>query len=121
MGWSVRRATGLTAHEPSRSFKGYTLLAPLAGDAGCLLDMDGRIVHRWRPPGFRLFHPRLLAGGTLLVLCVAAALPTPPQTPFDQPPPPFSHHVRRLGGSASHLLELDWDGAVRWQYANEAI
>jgi hypothetical protein len=121
MGWSVRRATGLTVHEPARTFKGYTLLAPLMGDATYLLDMDGCIVHRWRLPGFRIFQPRLLPSGTLLVLCTDAALPPPPQVPFDQAPPPFAQHIRRLGGSATHLLEIDWDGAILWQYCNEAI
>ncbi|MGH2586272.1 MAG: aryl-sulfate sulfotransferase [Dehalococcoidia bacterium] len=121
MGWSVQRATGLTVHHPARSFKGYTLLAPLAGDAAYLLDMGGRVVHRWRVPGFRLFGARLLPGGTLLVLCADAALPPPPQVPFDQPPPPFAQHVRRLGGNATHLRELDWDGTVLWEYRNEAL
>src|SRR5262245_61379195 len=121
MGWSTRRATGLTLHEPSRSFKGYTLLAPLAGDAAYLLDIDGRVVHRWRLPGFRIFQPRLLPTGTLLVLCADTSLPPPPQTPFTEPPPPFSQHVRRLGGNATHLLELDWGSAVVCEYRNEAI
>lgn len=121
MGWSVRRATGLTHHDPARSFKGYTLLAPLGGDSTYLLDMDGRIVHRWRLDGFRIFLPRLAPDGRLLVLCTDTSLPPPPQIPFDQPPPPFAQQVRRLGGNASHLLELDWDGTVKWQYRNEAI
>jgi outer membrane protein assembly factor BamB len=29
--------------------------------------------------------------------------------------------VRRLGGNAGHLLELDWEGTIRWQYEHEAI
>ena len=68
MGWSVRRATGLTHHDPARSFKGYTLFAPVGGDAAYLLDMAGRVVHRWRLDGFRVFQPRLLPDGRLLVL-----------------------------------------------------
>jgi len=31
MGWSPFRRLGLTHHDPSRSFKGYTLLTPLGG------------------------------------------------------------------------------------------
>jgi predicted ATP-grasp superfamily ATP-dependent carboligase len=60
------RKTGLTFHSAGQSFKGYTLLTPIAADYALLLDMDGRVVHRWRLPGFRVFHARLLPGGTLL-------------------------------------------------------
>ena len=77
MGWSPFRPTGLTHHSPGRSFKGYTLLAPIGGDSALLLDMDGRIVHRWRVPGFRLFCPKLMPNGRLLVLCHDASIERP--------------------------------------------
>jgi hypothetical protein len=121
MGWSACRKTGLTYHRPAQSFKGYTLLSPIQGEAAYLLGMDGRIVHRWRLPGFRVFQARLLPSGNLLVLCTDATLPPPPQTPFAQPPPPFAQHVRRIGGNATHLREVDWDGGLAWEYRNEAI
>src|ERR1051326_2623871 len=121
MGWSQFRQTGLTFHTPSQTFKGYTLVTPIAADFSVLLDMDGRVVHRWSLPGFRIFQARLLPRGTLLALCSDASLPPAPQTPFDQPPPEFKDHIRRLGGSATHLRELDWDGKVGWQYLNPAI
>jgi hypothetical protein len=121
MGWSVKRATGLTHHDRALSFKGYTLLAPVGGDSVYLLDMDGRIVHRWRLVGFRVFCPKLLPDGRLSALCTDTSLPPPPQVPFDQPPPPFAQQVRRIGGNASHVLDVAWDGKVLWQYRNEAI
>lgn len=121
MGWSLFRKTGLTFHSAAQSFKGVTLVTPIGGDFAVLLDMDGRVVHRWRKPGFRLFQTRLLSGGTLLALCADASLPPAPQVPFDQPPPPFAEHIRRLGGHATHLLELDWDSGIVWEYHNRAI
>jgi hypothetical protein len=121
VGWSQFRKTGLTFHSPSQSFKGYTLVTPIAADFSVLLDMDGKVVHRWSLPGFRVFQARLLPRGTLLALCADATLPPPQQTPFDQPPPPFDQHIRRLGGSATHLRELDWDGKLIWQYLNPTI
>lgn len=121
MGWSVRRQTGLTFHSPGRSFKGYTLVTPLAGDATLLLDMDGRVVQRWHQPGFRVFQAELLSSGNLLALCTDTSLPPPPDTPFDQPPPPFERHIRRLGGNASHLRELNWEGTPVWEYRNETL
>src|SRR5438067_3282118 len=121
MGWSACRKTGLTYHQPAQSFKGYTLVSPMQGEAAYLLDIDGRIVHRWRLAGFRVFQARLLPSGNLLVLCTDATLPPPTQTPFDQPPPPFAQHVRRIGGNATHLREVSWDGGLVWEYRNEAI
>jgi hypothetical protein len=121
VGWSQYRKTGLTFHSPAQSFKGYTLVTPLAADFTVLLDMDGKVVHRWSLSGFRVFQARLLPHGTLLALCADATLPPPPQTTFDQPPPPFDQHIRRLGGAATHLRELDWDGKLTWQYLNPTI
>jgi hypothetical protein len=121
MGWSAHREIGLTCHSPAHSFKGYTLVAPIGVDFVVLLDMDGRIVHRWRLPGYRVFQARLLPTGNLLVLCTDASLPPPPQIPFDQPPPPFAQHVRRLGGGMTDLRELDWEGGLVWEYRNQAM
>jgi hypothetical protein len=121
MGWSAYRATGLTHHQPTQTFKGYTLVTPAGGDSSYLLDMDGRIVHRWRFAAVRPFYSRLLPNGNLLTLGVDLSLPPPVQVPFDQPPPPFSQHVRRLGGGGRNLQERDWDGNVVWEYQNEAI
>ncbi len=121
MGWSLFRKTGLTFHSPALSFKGYTLVTPVGADFSVLLDMHGRVVHRWSTPGHRTFHARLLPSGRLLALSAEASLPPPLQVPFNQPPPPFVQHIRRLGGNATHLRELDWDGTLRWEYRNERI
>lgn len=121
MGWSPFRPTGLTHHHPAQSVKGYTLITPIRGDGTYLLDMDGRIVHRWRFAGVRAWYGRLEADGRLLMAGVDASLPPAPRTPFDQPPPPFAEHIRRVGGHFTHLLEVDWDGNVLWQYRNDAM
>lgn len=116
MGWSPFRKTGLTFHQPSGSVKGYTLLTPNNGDALYLIDMAGQIVHRWRVPSLRVFYGRLLPTGNLLVLGTDAAL-----APVEIPPgtvPPFETNIRRIGGNATHLMELDWDGNEVWRYEN---
>jgi len=119
MGWSQFRKTGLTHHERSKSIKGYTLVSPLSGDSTFLVDMDGLVVHRWRFEGFRVFKPELLPNGNLLMLCNDASIPVP------TPPPgtviPFEQNLRRLGGACTHLLEVDWDGNLVWEYCNHAI
>lgn len=122
MGWSAHRDIGITHHQPALSYKGYTLVAPAGGDSAYLLDMDGRIVHRWRPPGVRPFMVRLLPSGRLLVLGGDSSLPPPgPPPAFDQPPAPFAERIRRMGGAATHVVELEWDGSIAWSYGNAAI
>jgi outer membrane protein assembly factor BamB len=43
------------------------------------------------------------------------------------PPPPegrvptWTETVRRIGGNSTHIVELDWDGNVVWQYENHDI
>lgn len=119
MGWSPFRKTGLTHFEPFYCVKGYTLVTPLSGDSSYLIDMRGRIVHRWRLPGFRLFYGRLLANGNLLVMGSDASVP-PPQVPPGTVPA-FEANIRRIGGNATHLHELDWDGNVAWRYEDPTI
>lgn len=121
MGWSPYRPTGLTHHDRARSSKGYTLVTPMGGDSAYLLDMDGRIVHRWRFTSIRPWYGRLQPDGRLLMLGTDAALGPPPEIPFDGPPPAFAQHVRRLGGNQTHLVEADWDGNVTWEYRNDAL
>jgi outer membrane protein assembly factor BamB len=121
MGWSPYRQTGLTHQHPAQSFKGYTLITPIRGDAAYLIDVDGRIVHRWHFRDVRAWYGRLLPNGRLLIGGIDSSLPPPPQTPFDQPPPPFDQHIRRLGGGFTHLLEVEWDGTVVWQYRNDTM
>ena len=121
MGWSAARATGLTVNQAAYTCKGYTLLAPINGDAAYLLDMEGRIVQQWRTPGFRTFQAQLLDNGHLLTMSTDASLPPPAQPAFHEAQPPFEQQIRRLGGAATHLLELDWEGKVVWEYANRAI
>jgi hypothetical protein len=119
MGWSPYRSMGLTHHEAAQSFKGYTLVTPTGSDSAYLLGMDGRIVHRWRFTTIRPGYGKLLPNGNLLMRGVDVALPPPP--PPDAPPLPFEQQVRRLGANATHLLEVDWDGNVVWEYHNPAI
>ena len=118
MGWSIARPTGLTFHRPDLSTKGYTLLTPHGDDTAYLIDMAGRVVHRWV---FSHIHPgfgRLLSNGNLLITGRDVNLPDPPEDAPTKPPPPFEVHVTRLGGYHTTLVEVDWDGNVVWEYVN---
>lgn len=118
MGWSVNRATGLTHHDPDQSTFGYTLVTPGNGSHAYLIDIDGRIVHRWDFDTIDPGYGRLLDNGNLLMSGSDVNLPDAPQDQPTRTPPPLERHVTRLGGYKTTLLEVDWHGTVVWQYEN---
>ena len=119
MGWSVNRPTGLTFHRPGLSTKGYTLLTPHGDTATYLIDMDGRVVHRWVFSHIKPGYGRLLGNGNLLMTGSDINTPKPPKDEPTKAPPPLEHHVTRLGGYHTTLVEVDWDGNVVWEYVNK--
>ncbi len=120
MGWSVNRPTGLTFHRPGRSTKGYTLLTPHGDTCAYLIDLEGRVVHRWKFTHIKPGYGRLLENGNLLMTGSDVNLPEPPRDEPTKPPPPFEQHITRLGGYHTTLAEVDWDGNVVWEYVNRA-
>lgn len=120
MGWSVNRATGLTFHRPGLSTKGYTLLTPHGDTCAYLIDLEGRVVHRWKFTHIKPGYGRLLENGNLLMTGSDVNLPRPPPDEPTKPPPPFETHITRLGGYHTTLAEVDWDGNVVWEYVNRA-
>jgi hypothetical protein len=119
MGWSPFRRSGLTHHQQSASFKGYTLVTPIGGEASYLIDMSGQVAHRWLFRGMRPIYGRLLPTGNLLALATDAP-------PDGMPAPeamflPFEERLRTLGANATMLVEVDWGGEVVWEYRNPAI
>ena len=120
MGWSVNRPTGLTWHQPQLSTKGYTLFTPHGDTNAYLIDIEGRVVHRWH---FTHIHPgygRLLNNGNLLMTGSDINLPPAPKDEPTKAPPPFEQHITRLGGYHTTLVEMSWDGEVVWEYINKA-
>jgi hypothetical protein len=115
VGWSPFRPTGLTHLDPERASEGYTLITP-PGDSAYLLDLRGRIVHRWQFPGHHPGYGRLLPNGHLLMRALVRGLPPPATVEFGAEHPPLREHVRRMAGGATHLLEVDWDGRITWQH-----
>ncbi len=120
MGWSVNRPTGLTFHRPGLSTKGYTLLTPHGDASTYLIDLDGRVVHRWTFTHIKPGYGRLTDTGTLLMTGSDVNLPKPPKDEPTKPPPPFEQHITRFGGYHTTLCEVDWDGNVVWEYVNKA-
>jgi len=101
-GIARRKLHSVTFNNPDKTYKGYTLFAPFMMQSRIyLIDMEGRFVNYWQLPG----RPgdivdELLPNGN--VLCpVRVSRENGPKFP---------------GFCACHLLELDWDGHVVWEY-----
>jgi hypothetical protein len=90
---------GLSIDDP-RAYQGYTLIASMASPRTYLIDMKGRVVHRWdgdRPPALSAY---LLESGTLLrpgALTGAA-------------------HPLNGSGAGGRIQEFGWDGRPVWDY-----
>ncbi|NOX28735.1 MAG: hypothetical protein GXP35_01585 [Actinobacteria bacterium] len=108
----------MTFHRRDRSTKGYTLVTPSSDRSAYLIDMEGRVVHRWMFDTIDPGYARLLDNGNLLMAGSDVNLPTPPADEPTKPPPPFDVHVTRLGGYKTTLLEVDWAGNIVWSYVN---
>ncbi|TDJ39390.1 MAG: hypothetical protein E2O54_10720 [Gammaproteobacteria bacterium] len=121
MGWSPFRALGLTHHDPSRSFKGYTLLTPLGGKDVLLLDMRGRIVHRWFTEGVEASYARLLNDGHLLLTCDSREKGKRPGSPKEFWALPLEQRVMWMGGGYDTLREYTWEGEVVWEHTDHML
>ena len=114
MGWSKHHPVGLIHHSPFDCYGGYTLFTAAAGNGrstsegdifATLIDMEGRVCHRWQcDEGIRYGY--LLENGNLLVR-------TRPPLDLDGDEP--------MGGSSAAILELDWDGNVVWEYRDPTL
>jgi len=96
----AQRTVGLISQDASRSFKGYTLFAPVVSKSTYLIDNDGQVVKTWQSA----FNPgqaaMLLDDGSLLRTAA--------------PPSQWMQ-----GGGAGGMVELyDWSGTKVWSYTH---
>ena len=109
MGWSNNHPNGLIHYNPRQAYRGYTLVTNLNGQESRLIDMEGRICHRWHSDR-GIGYSYLLPNGNLLLRTGPAA-----ETSFLERP---EMELLPRGGRtvAGAILELDWDGNVVWEY-----
>ncbi|NKB21773.1 MAG: PQQ-binding-like beta-propeller repeat protein [Alphaproteobacteria bacterium] len=88
---------GLTEHDPSRAYPGFTMFSPSDGSETFLLDMAGDVVHKWDLPQQLGNYAQLLPTGNLLVSCQTEVGP-------------------KLMAAGGRLLEMDWDGNIVWEH-----
>jgi Arylsulfotransferase (ASST) len=95
------------------------LVTPIGGDASYLIDMAGRVAHRWLFRDLRPIYGRLLPNSNLLALATDAPADGVPSAEAQFLP--FEQRLRTLGANATVLVEVDWEGDVVWQYRNPAV
>jgi hypothetical protein len=105
MGWSIHHLVGLIYYAPQHCYRGYTLTTTRGDYYANLVDMEGRVCHRWHSPE-GINYAYLLPSGNLLLRTH---------------PPKDAGGAERIGGSSAALLELDWDDNVVWAYRNPLL
>ncbi|GII65924.1 hypothetical protein Skr01_60090 [Sphaerisporangium krabiense] len=90
---------------PEKAFDGYTIFTPLAETPGTtwLVDMHGRIIHRWDLPGQVRLQSHLLDNGNILT-----GLAHRSNYPF-------------LPFSGGEIAEIDWNGETVWSYEDKDL
>ena len=94
---------GLLRNDPG-AFQGYTLLAAMNSTRTYLIDMEGKIVRRWKsefPPGLVAY---LLPNGHLL------------RTAYDG-----KWFIEKSPGTGGRIQEFDWDGELKWDFALRSL
>lgn len=105
MGWSVHHPIGLIHSDHFKAYHGYTLITTYGGNHATLIDLEGRICHRWQcDEGINYAY--LLPSGNLLCR-------THPPTNFTQ--------TRDIGGASAALVELDWESNMVWSYRDPML
>ena len=99
-----RRGVGLRGMDRAHAYQGFTLFAPIAATNRTvyLIDMDGKVVHRWEmpyPPGL---HGYLTERGTL----------------FYNGKIPNDTHLGKTPFMGGAVMEVDWNGKVLWEVKN---
>jgi len=95
---------GVTYWDPTKTYNGYTLFAPLSGKDVWLIDMEGRIVHHWEIPSMPGTYGKLLPNGNLIYACKS------------DPEERKKAGAPMLSGFGGLLREVDWDNNLIWEY-----
>jgi len=110
MNISKEALKGVTYYDPLKAFKGYTLLTIMGNKEGTwLIDMEGRIVHRWKVDYMPGLHAMLQPNGNLLYAGWGHNFWDPE---IDLQPADLAFDMTQVSGV---FLEIDWDSNVVWQ------
>jgi len=115
MGWSTHHPTGLIYCALQHCYRGYTLITNSRGQSASLVDLQGRICHRWHCPE-GISYAYLLPHGHLLLRTNSGP---PVEVSF------LGAHNQdgraRPPGVSDAVLELDWDSNLVWAYRHPML
>ena len=118
MSTAKKSRKGVTYYDSSKAYEGYTLFSPLGGYNTWLIDMQGQIVHHWSLLHQPLYA-RLLPNGNLLYCGREEKNPKGPKVDI------LDAYGNVAGtiwmGGFQHMLEVDSDNNVVWQYEDPLI
>jgi hypothetical protein len=97
--FSQAATVGLLYHDSTKASQGYTLFAPNTSSTTFLIDMEGKLVHKWESNYGPYLSVYLLENGHLLKSTVVK----------------HANTNKLIGGF--HLF--DWDNNLIWEYYNE--
>jgi hypothetical protein len=89
----------VSRHDAARAYGGYTMFAPHGSKDVWLIDMEGRVVHRWKMSSLVGSGIELLPNENQLRLNKTGKEPT-----------------AFLGTGGGELVEVDWQGEVVWKH-----
>jgi hypothetical protein len=92
--------TGLYRYNKAKALQGYTLVTHNYSPRAFLLDMEGKVVHKWQMKYNAGLFAMLLPNGNLLA---------GGQAPQKEMPVNF-------GGTGGYITEYDWNGNVVWEW-----
>ena len=104
MNVQCRTENCVKVYDTAKAYEGYTLFAQHASTDVWLIDMQGRIVHRWKMETPLGGDERLLPNGNLLRI----------NKTFNEP-------SGALGSVGELLLEVAWDGSIVWSHRNPTM
>jgi len=97
------KTDGLVKHDEEKAYKGYTLFSTMYGNTAYLIDMKGKLVHKWNMKNRVGPYGRLLPNGNLLWLGRG------------------EEAIKEFLGCATELVEVDWDGNEVWRYDDKLL
>ena len=96
----LKSETEVIAHDEQRSDSGYTLICNYHAQYTYLIDMKGRVVHKWAiPDGMQIWANYMLLENGHLIRAILERDPG-----IDK------------GGPCSIIQEVDWDNNLLWEY-----
>lgn len=113
MGIARTSSKGTTYYDPSKAYNGHTLFAPMFGKDVWLIDMEGRIVHRWKTDPLGPELVRLLPNGNLLYDGVKSGGVMGPGLAFLFGEEEIEQSEEERGQC---LMEIDWDNNLVWKH-----